>query len=157
MRSDIIVRAASRADIATITAWQVAMAKETEGINLDIATVTRGVTHVFDTPTTGYYLIAEKGTKASGCMLVLSEWSDWRAGTVLWLHSVYIEPELRNLGIFKALYEHVKNQVTTDKTLCGIRLYVDKSNKIAATAYRNLGLSSEHYELMEWMPQAPLA
>ena len=83
--------------------------------------------------------------------MVLSEWSDWRAGRVLWLHSVYVEPEMRALGVFRSLYEHVKNLVVSDESLRGVRLYVDKSNKKAADVYRKLEMSSEHYDLFEWM------
>ena len=151
MRSDIRIRAANRDDIGTIASWQIAMAKETEAMDLDPEIVARGVSHVFDHPSTGFYLMAECSNTAAGCMLVLSEWSDWRAGNVLWLHSVYVIPSMRKLGIFNALYTHVKNLVTSDPTLRGIRLYVDKSNHLAATVYGHLGMSPNHYDLFEWM------
>ncbi len=151
MGSDIRIRNASRADIESIVLWQVAMAKETEDFALDPQTVTRGVTHVFEHPGTGFYLIAEMDRIPCGCMLVLSEWSDWRAGTILWLHSVYIEPLKRRRGIFASMHAHVKNLVTTDPNLRGLRLYVDRSNHNAASVYRKLGMSSDHYELFEWV------
>lgn len=148
---NISIRRATVADIDSIITWQIAMAQETEGLVLDRATVRRGVTHVFESPNLGYYLVADVEGQLAGCMLVLSEWSDWRAGMVLWLHSVYIEPPKRKMGVFKAFYECVKKSVMNDSKLRGIRLYVDKSNKSAASVYRKLGMSSEHYELFEWM------
>jgi len=149
---NISIRRATLADIDRIITWQMAMAQETEGLVLDRVTVTRGVTHVFESPNVGYYLVADVEGQPSGCMMVLSEWSDWRAGRVLWLHSVYVEPEMRALGVFRSLYEHVKNLVANDESLRGVRLYVDKSNKKAADVYRKLGMASVHYDLFEWMP-----
>jgi len=151
LRSDISVRQATRADIPKIVSWQVAMALETESMRLDTAIVLKGVTRVFDDPAIGYYLIGEKDRVASASMLVLSEWSDWRAGFVLWLHSVYVEVSARNSGVFEALYNEVRNRVEADPDLKGLRLYVDKTNQRARNVYQRCGMSRDHYDLFEWM------
>ncbi len=145
------IRPATRDDAAFIADAQIKMALETESMKLDPDTVTRGVVHVFDHPPIGFYLIAEIEGKNAGCCLVLSEWSDWRAGNVLWIHSVYIETKHRRGGVFSSLYGHLKTMVDSDPTLRGLRLYVDKSNTNAIATYEALGMTQEHYHLFEWL------
>jgi GNAT superfamily N-acetyltransferase len=145
---------AKREHIDLIANWQVAMALESEGMQLDLPTVQSGVTRVFDDPSTGYYLVAAKNEVAVGCCLVLREWSDWRNGTVLWIHSVYTHPDYRRHGVFASIYAYLKKKVAETSTLRGLRLYVDKANEPAMTAYKNLGMTAEHYHLYEWMKES---
>ena len=99
------------------------MALETENLKLDHATVIKGVTAVFDDPVKGKYWIAESNGNAIGCLLTVPEWSDWRNGTVLWIHSVYVRPQLRKMGVFRKLYLHLKTMVEASSDLRGLRLY----------------------------------
>jgi GNAT superfamily N-acetyltransferase len=139
-------------DIDTIADFQVKMAFETEnGLKLDPPTVNKGVSAVMDDPSKGKYWLAEVDGNVVGCLLTVPEWSDWRNGTVLWIHSVYVMPEFRKHGVFKALYEHLKEMVNTSGDLRGLRLYVDKSNARAQEVYQKLGMSDDHYSLYEWM------
>ena len=140
-------------DIDVLAQLQVQMAWETEEFKLDPPTVTLGVQAVIDDPSKGKYWIAEMDGKVAGCLLTVPEWSDWRNGTILWIHSVYVLPAYRGKGLYKALYEHVQNLVKTEgKTYKGIRLYVDKRNTVAQEVYNKLGMNGEHYQLFEWMP-----
>ncbi len=148
---DILIRPGLLFDIETIADFQVQMAWETEKLKLDTPTVQNGVSAVFDDPSKGKYWIAESGGKVVGCLLTIPEWSDWRNGTVLWIHSVYVLPAYRKSGVFKALYSHLKNLVQTGNDLRGLRLYVDKSNLNAQKVYESLGMSGEHYHLFEWL------
>ncbi len=84
-------------------------------------------------------------------MTRVPEWSDWRNGTVWWIHSVYVEPSLRGRGTYSGLYRHVQALVTQDESLRGLRLYVDRRNASAQKVYSKLGMSDEHYQLFEWM------
>jgi GNAT superfamily N-acetyltransferase len=128
------------------------MAFETEnGLKLDPPTVQLGVTAVMDDPSKGKYWLAEVDGKVVGCLLTVPEWSDWRNGTVLWIHSVYVHPDFRKHGVFKALYHHLKDMVSTSPDLRGLRLYVDKTNTRAQAVYKSLGMNDEHYSLFEWM------
>jgi ribosomal protein S18 acetylase RimI-like enzyme len=148
----ILIRPGLLFDIDTIADFQVKMAYETEnGLELDSSTVVLGVTAVMDDPSKGKYWVAEINGEVAGCLLTVPEWSDWRNGTVLWVHSVYVKPAFRKQGIYKALYLHLKDMVSTSNDLRGIRLYVDKTNIRAQQVYENLGMSGEHYHLFEWM------
>lgn len=150
-RVRVSVRKATVEDVSSIARWQLAMASETEELKLSLDTVTPGVRHVFAHPEIGEYLIGCIDGKAVGCLLLLNEWSDWRCGTVLWIHSLYVEREFRRFGIFKSMYQHVKQRVESDATLRGIRLYVDRSNQPAVQTYTKIGMNGDHYQTFEWM------
>lgn len=139
-------------DVDVIADYQVKMAFETEnGLELDPPTVNKGVQAVMDDPSKGKYWLAEVDGSVVGCLLTVPEWSDWRNGTVLWIHSVYVRPEHRKHGVFRALYSHLKDMVSSSSELRGLRLYVDKTNLRAQSVYESLGMSGDHYHLYEWM------
>jgi GNAT superfamily N-acetyltransferase len=145
------IREGQRRDSARIIEFQMRMAEEAEGLKLDKETVTEGVRGVFKEPARGTYWVAEQDGEILGVCLVIPEWSDWRNGMVLWIHSLYVVPEARGRGIFKKLYEHLKKQVEQSPGLIGLRLYVDKKNSLAQQVYKRLGMSKDHYNLYEWL------
>jgi GNAT superfamily N-acetyltransferase len=120
-------------------------------LELDPEVVARGVRAVLEDPTKGHYWVADAGGHLVGSLLTTFEWSDWRDGTVLWVQSVYVVPALRGRGIYRRLYEHLRNRVLASPDLRGIRLYVDRRNLAAQRVYERLGMSREHYEMFEWM------
>jgi GNAT superfamily N-acetyltransferase len=138
-------------DLETITDFQLRMARETEGIELDPGTVLRGVAAVLADPARGSYWVAERDGRVAGSLLTTFEWSDWRNGTVLWIQSVYVVPGERGRGVYRALYEHLKRRVEDNPDLKGLRLYVDRRNVAAQQVYERLGMTREHYELFEWL------
>ena len=147
----IEIRKGRLSDLERIVELQLRMAQETEGLGLDRDVVSRGVQGVFQEPARGTYWVAEEKGELLGMLLAIPEWSDWRNGTVLWIHSLYVIPEARRRGAFKKLYLNLKKQVEQSPELMGLRLYVDKTNKSAQEVYERLGMSKEHYELYEWL------
>jgi ribosomal protein S18 acetylase RimI-like enzyme len=147
----LTIRPARPEDAPAVISFQLLMARETEGLELDPETVTRGVGAVFADPARGEYLVAEAVDRIVGCLLVTPEWSDWRNGTVLWVQSLYVITDFRGRGVYRALYEHLQARVEAAPGLMGIRLYVDKRNTAAQRVYTRLGMTREHYELFEWM------
>ncbi len=139
-------------DVETLAQLQVTMAWETEEFKLDLETVKKGVQAVIDDPSKGKYWVMENAGEIAGCLLTVPEWSDWRNGTIIWIHSVYTLPKYRGQGVYKKLYSHIQEMVRTDENLKGIRLYVDKRNTGAQKVYENLAMNGEHYTLYEWMP-----
>jgi len=147
----IEIRKGKLSDHERIVELQVRMAQETEGLGLDKTVVGRGVHGVFQEPARGTYWVAEEKGKVLGVLLAIPEWSDWRNGTILWIHSLYIIPQARRQGVFKKLYLNLKKQVEQSPELMGLRLYVDKTNKPAQEVYEKLGMNKDHYELYEWL------
>ena len=146
----ILVRQASTPDRDRIGLFNQAMARETEGRELDRRTVTRGVEAVLGDPALGRYFVAEKGEAIVGQVMVTTEWSDWRTGPVWWIQSVYVSKQHRRQGIYRRLHEHVRSTARREKVI-GLRLYVERDNGPAQATYRSLGMDSSQYLLFEEM------
>ncbi len=147
----MIVRQATTNDHESIVQFQLAMAHETEGIELHQPTVIKGVEAVLNDSNKGNYYVTEIDGKIVGSLLTTFEWSDWRNGTILWIQSVYVLPEFRRKGIYRNMYAHLKEKVMSDDKLNGIRLYADKSNLPAQKTYEKLGMNQDHYVTFEWL------
>ena len=150
----IAYREARSSDLDRIVAFQLAMARETEGVELDPVTCTRGVRALFDDPAKGRYYLAEREGEVIGSLMITTEWSDWRAGTVWWIQSVYVDPGHRLKGAYAGLYNHVKDLMERNPDVRGIRLYVDRRNTGAQEVYRRLGMNGDHYQVFEWMKES---
>lgn len=147
----MITREAKLADVPSILDFQLKMALETENVQLEILPLTQGVHRLMKDPTKGKYYVAEEGGEVIGCLMTTYEWSDWRCGTVIWIQSVYVSASWRGKGVYKKLYQHIRDLVENDPDLKGIRLYVDKKNRHAQDVYAALGMNGEHYTVFEWM------
>jgi ribosomal protein S18 acetylase RimI-like enzyme len=132
-----------------------AMARESEGRELDRERLVRGVRGVFDDPRRGFYLVALAreapglAERVVGQLMVTFEWSDWRAGTFWWIQSVYVEPAARRRGVYRSLYAHLLELADRDGGVCGVRLYVERDNIVARATYESLGMQRAVYELYE--------
>lgn len=143
------IRLATSSDVPALVAFNQAMALETEGKTLDAETLTKGVTAVFADAGKGFYVVAEDNGEILGGLMVTTEWSDWRNGWFWWIQSVYIRPEGRGQGIYRNLYEFVKQKAADDCGVCGFRLYVEKENEKAQAVYEKLGMQKTYYLMYE--------
>jgi len=137
-------------DIFAIAQFQMDMAMESEGTTLDLDTVRRGVSHAMEDSNKGRYVIAYADGKAIGSLMLTKEWSDWTDRWYLWIQSVYVTPEYRGKGVYKAMYNKVKETAEVEG-ISTIRLYVDKTNLRAQSVYQKLGMQESHYLLYEEM------
>jgi len=147
----IEVRQAERGDIDTIAEFQMDMARETEDLELDDSVLKRGIQALFDDDKKGRYFVALVNGKPVGSLMITYEWSDWRNGNVWWIQSVFIAREYRRQGLFRAMYESIKQKVQQIPEVCGLRLYVFRENHHAKSVYKKLGMAGDHYEIFEWM------
>ncbi len=145
----LCVRAARPSDAKVIARFNAALALETEGRTLDQRRLLRGVTRLLRDRAKGFYILAEFGGIPAGQTMVTCEWSDWRDGNFWWIQSVYVAPDFRRRGVFKALFADVSRRAARSGNVCGLRLYVERENRGAQRAYVTLGLRSAHYEMME--------
>ena len=145
----INVRRASRRNAADIVRFQQSMALETEGKTLDESLINAGVDAVFADPDKGFYLVAEISGTVVGSLLITYEWSDWRNATFWWIQSVFVDADHRRRGVYTAMHDHVLRQAREDDDICGVRLYVERSNHIAQQTYKRLGMDHSHYDLYE--------
>jgi GNAT superfamily N-acetyltransferase len=146
----MIIRKATPVDASAIIDFQQKMAWETEQIHLVPEIINKGVNAVFADSARGQYWIAEDKNIVIASLLITYEWSDWRNTNVWWFQSVYVLPEFRRTGIFRSMYQHIKNEAEKEN-IAGLRLYVETNNKRAQNTYEALGMESLHYKMYEWL------
>jgi GNAT superfamily N-acetyltransferase len=144
-----VIRDALPKDREAIIDFNACLALETESKTLDLAVLGQGVDLALADPDRLRYWVAELDGQAVGQTAITREWSDWRNGWLWWLQSVYIKPDFRGLGIFRALYGHIRQQALARGDVIGIRLYVERENLRAQETYRALGLVPGGYHVYE--------
>lgn len=149
--SAVLYREATTDDCPRIVDFQIAMAYETEELQLDRQICSEGVMAVLRNSNLGRYFVAEMDNAVVASMLITYEWSDWRNGVVWWIQSVYVAAPARRRGVYAGLYRHVQSLALEDTGIRGIRLYVDRRNAAAQQVYARLGMNGEHYRVFEWM------
>lgn len=146
----IHVRPAVLDDLDVVVRFNAAMALETEHLTLPQERLRQGVLSVLTDSSKGAYYMAELDGQVAGQLLLTYEWSDWRNGMFWWVQSVYVEPERRGAGVFRALYGHVEQAAHSRAgEVCGLRLYVERDNLRAQAVYERLGMRQTAYLLFE--------
>ena len=147
--ANLIVRPATPGDLGTIVDFNARLALETEGLLIDRETLKQGVGALLTDGTRGCYNMASSEGRTVGQMMHTREWSDWRNGHIWWLQSVYVDPDHRQRGVFRALYEHLLKLATDDPDVVGLRLYVAEGNQSAQVTYERLGMTRADYLVMQ--------
>ncbi len=148
MTPEISIRPANAADLQALIDNNQSMAWETEQRRLDDTTLAKGVSALLHDRNKGFYLIAEIAGVLAGSLMVTSEWSDWRNGEMWWFQSVYVRPEYRSKGVFKALFRQVE-RMAKENGARELRLYVERDNAVAQQVYQAMGMSHSHYDMWE--------
>ena len=145
----ITIREATPADLDTVVGFNLALARESEGRELDETVVSAGVAALLADDEKGTYFLAVNGDQVVAQTMITYEWSDWRNGVFWWIQSVYVHADHRGTGLFSQLYRHIHRLALDTPTVCGLRLYVDQENQHAADIYRALGMQDAHYDMLE--------
>jgi ribosomal protein S18 acetylase RimI-like enzyme len=153
-------------DCECIAAFNEETAWVTEARRLDPATARAGALRVLTDASKGFYLVAEACEPArdaqvlltagegeaqivGSCMVTL-EWSDWSNRDIWWLQSVYVVPKYRGRGVFRALYNAVRERCIQDPMAAPkVRLYVEKENLAAQAVYAKVGMAEARYLFFE--------
>lgn len=149
MNDSIDIRFASETDAEIIAQFNIDMAFETEELELLPAVISAGVKNMLANSSNGFYLVATHSEKVVGCLMITKEWSDWRNGVFWWIQSVFVKPDFRGQGIYRSLYEKVKELAQKEDNVCGYRLYVEEDNDKAQATYKKLGMDETHYKIFE--------
>ena len=149
MPDTISIRPAGEGDVETIAHFNMALCREVEGRELDPPTVIEGVRRFVMEPSRGRYFVAESAGSVIAQAAYTFEWSDWRNGEIWWFQSVYVHADFRAKGVFRSLFEHIRDLGRKDPDCCGVRLYMERHNETARKAYRKLGFREAGYEVLE--------
>jgi len=148
------IRPATIADLDTVVAFNAAMARETEGKLLPTEVLSSGVRRALMDHSICRYFVAEASGTVIGQTMITLEWSDWRNGFFWWIQSVYVHPDHRRRGVFRALHHHIRDLARREPDVCGLRLYAHRENSRALATYRRLGMHACEYVVCEedWSP-----
>jgi GNAT superfamily N-acetyltransferase len=149
MPLELAFRRGELRDADTIAVFNAAMARETEGKALIPDVIGAGVRRLIETPSLGFYIVAEHQGRVIACLMITNEWSDWRNGLFWWIQSVYVEAPFRRQGVYRRMYDHVRGLAKADSSVCGFRLYVEKENEVAHATYGALGMQETDYLIYE--------
>jgi GNAT superfamily N-acetyltransferase len=148
------VRPAALRRSAAIIEFNLQLAAETEDKTLDREQLSRGVSALLADPAKGRYFVAEIDGTIAGQIMHAWEWSDWRNGVLWWLQSVYVRPQFRGHGVFRALFEHVLAwHNRTRKSLACACTSISATPR-HAKCYTRGGLEPAGYDVLEriWKP-----
>ena len=148
----LVLRRAVPADAPVIVEYNRRLAEETEGKALDLRVLAAGVAAGLADPLKARYFVAEEDSQVVGQLMLTTEWSDWRNGWVWWIQSVYVRPDARRRGVFRALFEHVLAEARGEPDVVGLRLYVEQDNGSAQQTYARLGMDRTAYLVFERCP-----
>lgn len=81
--------------------------------------------------------------------MITYELTDWRAGVLWWIQSVYVVDEFRRRGVFRALFQHIHELARKTPDVQGLRLYVEEHNAQALATYQRLGMMPTGHLLYE--------
>ena len=137
----MIIRKAELNDLERIVEFNYNLAFETEDKLLDKNILYKGVKALLEDKSKGVYHVCEVNGEVVGQIMYTYEWSDWRNGLFIWVQSVYVDKEYRGKGVFKGLYNHVKEMCDKDENICGIS---------AQKTYESLGMERCNYYMYEY-------
>ena len=145
---DLTITRGKVSDIDAIVRFQADMAMESEGTMLDMDRLTFGVSSAINDEQKGIYLVARANDTPIGSLMLTREWSDWNNQWYWWIQSVYVMPEYRKKGVYKAMYSTLKD-MAQENGVSQIRLYADRTNLSAQQVYQRLGMRESHYLMFE--------
>jgi GNAT superfamily N-acetyltransferase len=147
--SPLRVRDATLTDAETIAEFNLFLARESEDKHLDPRVLAKGVRLALERPELCRYFLAETNGRVVGQTMLTYEWSDWRAGVFWWIQSVYVVPDCRGQGVFRALFRHIETLAKKTSEVCGLRLYVERHNVPAIATYERMGMTPSGHWLYE--------
>ena len=148
MYPEINIREAHTDDLSILVENNLALAKETESLNLNKDVLREGIKQAL-TREECHYFVAVISGKVVGQTMITYEWSDWRNGVIWWIQSVYVFPEYRKQGVFRTLFKHIENLAQTHPQVKALRLYVLQNNKTGQHTYQSLGMNNSGYIVFE--------
>jgi ribosomal protein S18 acetylase RimI-like enzyme len=146
---DWAIRRAVYDDVPVLVKFNCAIARETEGRELNNDVVTRGVQRGLQRADEVVYYVAESSNGVIGCLMLTREWSDWRDGWIVWVQSVYVESQFRGQGVFRGILAFAMEDIRQNPDVVGIRLYVEENNARAQSVYLRTGFADAHYKVLE--------
>ncbi len=146
---NILIRDAHSSDADKIVDYNLNLALESEGLELDADVLRGGVIRALERPDFCRYFVAEADGIVVAQTMLTYEWSDWKNGLIWWIQSVYVDPAFRCQGIFRKIFKYLEQLAIEHGDVVAFRLYVDKNNHNAMATYEKLGMRQPEYLIYE--------
>ena len=137
---NITTRKAEKSDIQTIAENISNMALEIADKEIAQHTSYKGAEFIMKNSELGFYIVAETQNENVGSLLILNEWSDWNNRMRWRIETVYVSPQYRQKGVYRAMYEFVKKQAQLSPEILELKLETDETNTKARKTYEKLGM-----------------
>ena len=147
MSATITVRKAVPADLDTLFQLYIDTGGGKIGGKREL--LRNGLRKLLSSPELGFIIVAEAEGRVVGMLRVQFEWSPYRDGTFWWVENVYVVPDWRRRGVYRAMHQHIHDAAEGDPAICGIRLYTDEDNHGARRTYESVGMQGYMMELFE--------
>lgn len=144
----IAVRRALLGDASRLAAFSQALAQESEGRRVDMASVRASIAAALADEDKARYYVAEAQGDVIGSLFVTREWSDWTNGWYWWIQGVYVTPPWRRKGVWRALLAAVEEDARRSGVR-RLRLYVHGENERARRGYDATGFAAEPYVIYD--------
>lgn len=107
---EIVFRKVKYEESALVARFQYDMAKETEGKELIVDEVKKGIDTIFLNPNIGFFLVGatKQEDKAISSELITFSHDIYRNTHLWWFQSVFVEKDYRGTGVFKGMFHEVE-------------------------------------------------
>lgn len=143
------IRKAEQKDLETLVDFNNRLALESENRPLDLSRLRASMQAILDDERKGVYLLACEGDTVVGQIMYVFEWSTWRNANFMWITDLYVPPQHRKRGVFKALHRAAMDFYHSRPDVIGLRFYVDKTNTSVVPLYKRVGWKESNYNLWE--------
>jgi len=146
--SHVKVRRAKIEDVTFFAEFAAKLALETEGKVCDTAQMARVTSLEFQYPERTSFWIASYQGEDVGSMFLTTEYNIVKNRYYLWFQTVYIHSEFRGKKIFNEMFKCAESYA---KSLGynGLKLFVERENKVARAVYQKKGLKFPRCEILE--------
>lgn len=121
------------------------MCRETNDGEFEHARVCAGVEKIFANSERGFYVIAEVNGAPAGSLQVSPCWLDLVSGCFWWIQCLYVLPDYRSQGCYRAMYRFVEELAAANPDVAGFRGIAHPENAHALAVYEKMGVERASY------------
>ncbi len=146
---DYVIRTAQKSDVTALVELCKKHADFEQALYSDTNKSVLLEEKLFDSQLGIQCLVVVKDGNLVGYTTYMKQFSTWDVDFYVYLDCLYLEPEIRGLGIGKELMYKVKTYATAEKCI-GVQWQTPNFNTKAITFYKKIGAKSKAKERFFW-------
>ncbi|HKI73712.1 MAG TPA: GNAT family N-acetyltransferase [Pseudomonadales bacterium] len=153
--SELRVRRATLDDLHRIVEFTIAQVHEGEGAIKGRELLQQGIERALsDESLSLYWVLVDDNDVPVGCTSATREWSNWNNGFYWWVQSMFVDGSHRGMGGMNKLLDAIKQEMAKQGGV-QLRIYLNKDNRAAKSAYERSGFQRSVYEVMVMLDDTP--